>query len=167
MAKKDYRDPLGAHVRLYHYLVKSHAFRALSPSARCLYIDLRLQLRATNNGDISAAKTDLEKLGWTSSATISRALKELVAAGFIAVTRPGGFPARTPTLYRFTDLDTYERRDKGIPAVKATNDFQKFQSVEQARAAIERRVREMTDRNRGRQWKKFKVRLMNAVGFCN
>lgn len=164
MAKPVPKDPRGHHVRLYKSMLMSHAYRALSISARALYTDLRMKLTATNNGDISAAITDLRPLGWNSPATISEALKELRAAGFIDITRPGGFPARTPTLYRFTDVDVYERRDKGIAAQKATNDYLKFQSINDAKEAIAQKVEVMTQNNRGRQWpKKNRVQKMNAM----
>jgi hypothetical protein len=151
MKNKKCADPLGSHVRLYHSLLKSHAWRALSTTARTLYIDLRMKLNGSNNGDISAAMTDLRPYGWTSPATVSKALKELRIAGFIDVTRPGGFPKRSPTLYRFTDQETYERPDKGIEKKKASHNYQKYQSVEQAREAVRQGVQAMTEQNRGRQ----------------
>jgi len=92
----------------------------------------------TNNGNISAALSDLKHRGWASSKTLARALYELRALGFIAVTREGGFKqgTRVPTLYRFTDLEVYEQPKLGVQPVKATHDYARFENLADARKAL-------------------------------
>ncbi|MDT3680437.1 MAG: hypothetical protein ROZ64_16575 [Burkholderiaceae bacterium] len=93
---------------------------------------------ATNNGNISAALSDLKHRGWASSKTLARALYELRALGFLAVTREGGFKqgTRVPTLYRFTDLEVFEQPKLGVQPVKATHDYLRHESVTDARKAL-------------------------------
>ncbi len=59
--------------------------------------------------------------------------------GLIATTRDGGRVARgqtIPSLYRFTDEDSHEWRKLALPAFRATNEWQKFATVEAASEAI-------------------------------
>lgn len=87
------------------HMLRSKQFYALSPKAKQLLIELASQYTSYNNGDLTAAWTVLKKCGWNSSATLDLAKKELVAAGFISVTRQGKNGAgadRCPTLYALT-----------------------------------------------------------------
>ncbi|MFZ6675260.1 hypothetical protein [Undibacterium sp. Xuan67W] len=138
MAHKKPVDPNGKHIRIYCTLLNSPAYRVLSFSAIALYFALRSLLNGSNNGDVSAVLPDLRHKGFTSSATISRALYELRVMGFIAVTRMGGLKQKTRvcTLYRFTDLEVFSFPKKGIQPMKATHDYMKFQSVRDAEIAL-------------------------------
>ncbi len=55
-----------------------------------------------NNGDLSAAWSDMKALGWKSKQTIENAKKELLYYGFLMITRQGG--RHVPTLYAITWL---------------------------------------------------------------
>lgn len=55
-----------------------------------LLIDLFTQYRGGNNGDLAAAWPIMKSRGWTSKATLYRALNELREARWIVVTRQGG-----------------------------------------------------------------------------
>src|SRR5690349_8151507 len=77
------RDPNGPHIRVYHSLINSHAWRVTGSSAKNLFIDLRVRLNASNNGNIAAVFSDLKHRGWRSKTTMHKALRELEALGFI------------------------------------------------------------------------------------
>ena len=67
-------------------------FRALSSSAVKLLVDMGSQYNGKNNGDLCAAWKVMHPKGWKSEATLNKAKKELLAAGFIAQTRMGRLP---------------------------------------------------------------------------
>ena len=132
------RDPRGGHVRIYWEIVDSHAFRVLSFSATSLYVALRRKLQATNNGNISATLGTLKNSGWSSSATLSKSLRELEAVGLIAKTRQGGIACMSKlcSLYRFTDESSYEFPKQGVQACKATHDYRELKTLAEAQKAI-------------------------------
>lgn len=155
MAKQKYKDPNGRHIRVYTSLLNSPAWRVLGYPARALFCDLREKYGGTNNGDISATLTDLKHKGWTSPATLSRALHELQAMGFLVQTRGGGvkFGSKVSALYRFTDLDCFAIPGKGIEAIKATHDYLRFKTVSDAEAAHHAALETMRAAERGRKTK--------------
>ena len=136
---KPYKDPNGPHVRIYHTLLKSLAWEALSKISQWLFYELRLTLGRTNNGDISATLSNLKPRGMGSSATLSKALLELQALGFIAQTRSGGvmMGEKDCCLYRFTDVDMNDFPKHGIKALRATHDYRKFKTINECLEAIE------------------------------
>ena len=140
------------HCRVRHEVLNSPAWRVLGFPAKALYMDLRARLNSTNNGNINAVFSELKHRGWSSSATLSRALKQLERMGFIAKTRQGGIAAlsKVCTLYRFTDLPVLEHPKQGVPEIKETHDYRKFESVREAQKAIEGKLSEVnlqTSRN--------------------
>ena len=82
----------GGFLLLPSELINCPKFRALSPSAVKLLIDVASQYKGKNNGDLCAAWKIMQPKGWNSEATLNRAKKELLAAGFIAETRKGKRP---------------------------------------------------------------------------
>ena len=144
------------HCRIRHEVLNSPAWRVLGYSARALYLDLRARLNSTNNGNISATLPDMKHRGWTSSATLWRALRQLDHMGFMAKTRQGGIAvmAKTCNLYRFTDLPVFEHPKQGIPAMDETHDYRRFETVKEARAAIRELAAE----------KKSKVQKLKLIG---
>lgn len=134
------QDPRGGHVRLYWRLIDSSAWRALSFSQQALYIALRRRLTANSNGNIDASLAGLRSQGFEiASSSLAAGLQALIAVGLIAVTRPGGWVGRgqaIPVLYRFTDDPSHEWRALHIPAYKATDDWRRFATVAEAKAAI-------------------------------
>ena len=82
-------------------LLNCPKYRALSSSAIKLMYDIASQYNGKNNGDLCAAWKVMRPKGWKSEATLNKAKKELVAAGFIAVTRIGHLP-NTCSLYGIT-----------------------------------------------------------------
>lgn len=139
MAKNDYRDPKGAHVRIYKDLLDSPAWAALSWTGRSLFLDLRSRLGRNNNGNISAALSLMREKGWRSSSTLADALFELQALGFIAKTRDtvgveNG--SRVCCLYRFTDLQTYEFPKLHVAAHPETHEYRKYRTLAAAEQAL-------------------------------
>ena len=128
----------GGHVRLYWDMIDSMAWRALSWVERGLYVAMRRKLKGTNNGNIEATLATLKHAGITSPATLSKGLKSLQAVGLIAKTRQGGiaYGSKVCSLYRFTDEQTFEHPKLGVKACKVTNDWQRFKTLAEARAAI-------------------------------
>jgi hypothetical protein len=86
--KKDMRPFL----RVPIALLNCPKFRALSPIAIKLLLDIGGQYNGKNNGDLCAAWKIMQPKGWNSEATLNKAKKELIAAGFLAVTRIGRLP---------------------------------------------------------------------------
>ena len=128
------------HIRINHSLLNSPAFVAFDATALKLFIDLRAKLNGSNNGNINATFSELAQRGWRSPATLSKALKQLLALGFIAKTRETiGVEkgSKVCNLYRFTDLDCFEVPKLQIKACKATSEYLKFSKLTDARATKE------------------------------
>ena len=153
MAKIKHKDPNGAHSRIYHSLHDTSAFRVLSGSSVKLFLDMRRSLTGTNNGNLSAALSDLKHRGWSSGKTLTKALYELRALGFIAVTREGGFGqgTRVCSLYRFTDLEVYEQPKVSVLHCKATHDYLQYKSVREAEQALSEGTAKLKNEGRKKQ----------------
>lgn len=88
-AKTSTRVEVGGFIRLPHCVVRSVGYSMLSAWAVKLMIDLTNQFDGKNNGDLSMAYSVLKDKGWHSPATLDKAKKELINAGFIEVSRQG------------------------------------------------------------------------------
>lgn len=111
------RAESGSFVKLPHQVIRSLQFAALPAPAVKALCGLLAQYRGNNNGDLTAAMSIMQKYGWTSRDTLKRALDDLLAAGFIIVTRQGG--NRIARLYAVT-FYAVDACDKFDPGVKAT-----------------------------------------------
>ena len=168
------KDPRGKFTMIFHSVMKSPAFHALSWSARAIYIEVRLSLGETNNGDISATLAGFKSRGDTiSSATLSKALNDLQTVGLIDQTRQGGIAAngKNCSLYRFTDQAVHQMPAKGIEAFKATHDYKEFKTIEEARAALQNskggaaaKKESQRSQERRAENKKSKVQTLNLHG---
>lgn len=158
MAKKPH-DPNGRHVRVYVTLLNSTAWRVLGPSAVKLFMDMRATVTGTNNGNLNATLAEMKHRGWTAPATLAKALYELRAMGFLAVTREGGLKmgTRVCTLYRFTDLEVFEQPRVGVQARKATHDYLRFESVRDAERALADGVEKLRTEGKKKQQTKKKT----------
>ncbi|AMO58426.1 hypothetical protein [Endozoicomonas montiporae] len=103
------RRSSGKFVRLPHELINSPNFRMLSGNAVKLLVQMMDQFRfgkgkgITNNGDLCASWSIMEKQGWKSKGTLQRARDELLHYGFIELTRLGhAFTRGWPNLYAVT-----------------------------------------------------------------
>ncbi len=140
-------DPLGQHVRAYYKLMDSHAWRALPPTARALWLDLARQAGATRNGLIGTHlkpsqgdRSGLHGRGWTSHHTVLKAARELECLGFIELEVQGGICSggKTPSLWSLTHLDVLDSPHRGVKAHQARHTYQRWQSVEQATEALKK-----------------------------
>ena len=84
------RWPLPPFIRLPKYVVNHKDFSTLSGRATKLLIDVAVQYRGTNNGDLCAPLSLMRERGWNSSDQLNKAKKELVERDVIRVTRQGG-----------------------------------------------------------------------------
>ncbi len=164
MAKsKLYQDPRGGHVRIYWDLLDSHAWHALAWSDQGLFMALRRKLLKTNNGNIEATLAGLKRAGVTSSASLSKSLRALLAVGLIDKTRQGGVASggKLCSLYRFTDEPVLDHPKHGVKAMRATNDWKRFGNDAAARAALrdahQAALRPETQNKR-------KVQMLKAIG---
>jgi len=132
------KDPRGGHVRLYWSILDSPAWRVLTHADVRVYLAMRRKLGKTNNGDINATLAEMRHTGISSSSTLSTALHRLEALGFIEKTRQGGitFGGKLCSLYRFTDEPTFDIAKAGVRFGLATNDWQRFKNLAEARAAV-------------------------------
>jgi len=90
----------GHFVKLPDYMTNSPAWRQLSAKAVWVYIEMCKKYRGNNINNLSLTYKEVEfKL---SSATFSKAKKELEKYGFIKVVRPGGLFRRC-TIYGLAD----------------------------------------------------------------
>ena len=94
------RWPLPPFIRLPKYVVNHKDFSTLSGRATKLLIDVAVQYRGTNNGDLCAPLSLMRERGWNSSDQLNKAKKELVERDVIRVTRQGG--RNKTTLYALT-----------------------------------------------------------------
>jgi predicted transcriptional regulator len=137
--KPAFKDPRGAHARLYWQTLDSNAWRCLSATDQRCYVALLRNLRSTNNGDLSLTFSMAKMHGIKSQSTLAKSLRALVAVGLIAVTRTGGCQRggqRLPTLYRITDQECYEVPAKFIAHIKPTNEWKDVRTLAQGRAMI-------------------------------
>ena len=75
---------------LRHDLMELPEYIQLKPMSKILLTDLLFQYNGVNNGDFCRALSFMKKRGWSSNDTITRAIKELIEAEFIILTRQGG-----------------------------------------------------------------------------
>ncbi len=91
------RKELGTHAAKPHHIFRPN-FKSgatcpaaiLSHSASHLLDNLIAQFNGKNNGDFSAAPAIMKLFGWNSNSSVCNALNELLAYGFIEMTRQGG-----------------------------------------------------------------------------
>jgi hypothetical protein len=97
MARNRFKDAQarregGGFVPLPFVVIRSHSFMQLSAHAVKLLNDLLAQYKGDNNGDLCVAWTLMQPRGWKSKDTLGKALKELLAEGWL-----GSDPARRQT----------------------------------------------------------------------
>lgn len=82
----------GGFIALPWSVVDSPAYACLSHPARSLLLEFARQFVRDNNGRLLASSAHLAKRGWKSADVITRAKRELLAAGFIFETVKGQRP---------------------------------------------------------------------------
>jgi hypothetical protein len=97
------------HVRLYHAIMKTAAFKDLSPDAVRVYIDMAMRYGGpgSNNGRIHYSAREAGSVLHKGKTTGAAKLKELQEHGFIVSIVCGGFNRkdRHATEWRLTEFD--------------------------------------------------------------
>lgn len=96
--------------QLYHRLLDLPAFINLPHTAKSLLLDIFRQYNGKNNGDLCVTLKVMNKRGWNSNGTMRKALKALIDAELIMVTRQGCLGKCS--LYAFTWLPIDECKGK-------------------------------------------------------
>ena len=94
------RRASGSFLSLPHNLLRHKNFKTLRAKPTKLLIDIAVQYRGTNNGDLCAPLSIMRERGWSSNDQLFRARKEVVDRGFVRVSRQGG--RNQCTLYALT-----------------------------------------------------------------
>ncbi len=91
-------------VRLPHYMLRSQAWRSLSPVARCVLMELAAIYNGGNNGHLALSTRDAAERVRCSKDTAAKALTDLIAKGFIECCSRGHFDRKSPhaSEYRLT-----------------------------------------------------------------
>ncbi|WP_144036774.1 helix-turn-helix domain-containing protein [Sphingopyxis witflariensis] len=101
MSDKFRRATYPRHVRIFHRLLQSAAWRNLSGSAAKVLLTLAALEKGDNNGEFFlSARTGAEMTGLGKNA-VNRALHELLEKGFIYCAERGGFSRKTPHAARW------------------------------------------------------------------
>ena len=92
------------HVRLYHFMLRSPAWRHLSPVARALLIEVWERHDGENNGDIALSCRQASEALGVGKNTPTRLFRELEEKGFLRATARGAFSRKTKsaTTWRLT-----------------------------------------------------------------
>lgn len=86
------RNRTGRFVKIDHSLLSSEAYRALSPNARSLLIELAALENGKNNGSLYLSVRDAAaRMGVADTTAASRAFDELQELGFIVLTKDAHF----------------------------------------------------------------------------
>jgi len=105
----------GQHFIIFHdWVLKSHAWRALSLKSRCVLLDLWMRHNGTNNGLIHYSCEEAAAAINGVKDTGASALKELIELGFLIVTRDAAFRSKAARTFRLT----MEKSWNGRPATK-------------------------------------------------
>lgn len=90
-----------SYVKLDRWFLHHEAFRALSPVARCLILELLDRCRGDNNGRIVLSTREAQQRLGVAKETITWGFRELVALGFVEVARQSAFSLKTKLAREF------------------------------------------------------------------
>lgn len=117
-AEKQRKGNLSAQLNHAHWIplridfMQSQARQNLSAFGSKLLFDILSMYNGFNNGDLACAYDGIMKAkGWKSETTLRKAVKELLAANIIVLTRQGG-RNKTPNLYALTCFKIDECKGK-------------------------------------------------------
>jgi DNA-binding transcriptional regulator YhcF (GntR family) len=94
------------HVRLYHWFLKSEAWRSLSPNARALYVEIVARYNGSNNGRIPFSVREAAEALHIGKNAASTAFSELQDRGFLVIAKRSAFSLKTKTAteWRLTEF---------------------------------------------------------------
>lgn len=123
--------------RVQRSIYDSYAFRSLNFKAVALFHHMLTKFNGGNNGNISATLSMMKHFGWSSSATLSSAMKELLEHGLIKKTRQGGMGAmKQCSLYAFTHLPVAENARLRIKGEQASHDYRSFEGSTKKKSLV-------------------------------
>jgi hypothetical protein len=103
-------DKEARHVRLYHSMLKTSAWKSLTASARAIYIEIASRYRGpgSNNGRIPYSVRDAAKSLKIGKSTAARAIQLLQDHGFIVEVTKGAFSLKVKhaTEWRLTEFSS-------------------------------------------------------------
>jgi hypothetical protein len=112
------------------YIMRSPAWRALSPHDKAAYLELKWRYDGLNNGRIGLGCRELAEALQSSKDTARRSLDSLVEKGFLAKAKLSGFNVknRAATEWRLTEYGCDKTGEL------ATKDFMRWQPEEKTQA---------------------------------
>lgn len=123
MSFKKGKRSVGGFVMLRHDIMKSPAWRSLSPAARCVWTEIVLRYNGDNNGELPLSCREAAALCNIGKGTAKRAFDELQDRGFIKIGRIAGFKNKKRYATRW--IITHERMD----GKKPTNEWRDYEPV--------------------------------------
>lgn len=126
-------NPDAQHVQLYHWMIKSPAWAALSGNEVKVLIDLWHYHSGVNNGRISYSCKQAGAAINATKMTGARALQTLVQLGFLRITQEAVFRSRDACLYRLTTVP--------VGKEPATKEFLKLTTGDIAKIRAEDRAK--------------------------
>jgi hypothetical protein len=120
------------HVRLYHWFLKSEAWRSLSPNARALYIEVAARYHGSNNGQISFSVREARDALHIGKNAAAAAFKELQDRGFLVIAKASAFSVKTKTAteWRLTEFAC------DVTNAFSTKDFMRWSPEKQNTVAV-------------------------------
>ena len=99
-------DAEARHVRLYHWIMRTQAWKALKPLDRAVYVEIASRYNGSNNGLISFSVREAAIAMQLTKSPAAIAFKNLEDTGFIVCTTKGGFSVnnRRATEWRLTEF---------------------------------------------------------------
>lgn len=97
------------HVRLFHWMMKSPAWRTLPPAGRALYIEMAFRYNGSNNGKIGYSVREAAHDLNIAKDTAGKMFQELEERGFIETARRSAFSckARYSREWRLTEFECH------------------------------------------------------------
>ena len=91
-SRKRFKNRLarGSFITVRKDILNHSNYHSLSHRAARLLWDLFVQFNGKNNGDFSATYSDFREKGWSSNSQLIKAREELIAKGWIVISRHGG-----------------------------------------------------------------------------
>jgi hypothetical protein len=120
----------GRHVRLYHYMMRTAAWKSLDAVARCIYIDMASNYAGTgtNNGRIPYSVREAAAELRIGKSTAHEAMRNLQERGFIVAVTQGAFSLkkRHATEWRLTEFAS------DVDTSFATKEFMRWEQIKPA-----------------------------------
>jgi hypothetical protein len=109
-------------VQLHHWVLRSKAWRALSPNARSILLHIWMRHNGSNNGQIVYAVRDAEDYG-LSKDQAARALAELIELGFLKIRRDSSFTLK------IKEARVWEITAESVDGRPATKEFMSWNGL--------------------------------------